>query len=310
MEKKEMARNKQRQGRAKKAFLYALGISALGGGIYLTWDYLNKKRNQQQLPEQNSDSNTNNNLPTVTPQTPASKSRKDNFPLKRGSSGSRVTQLQQALDNILGAGSMKKSYGGIDGAFGSGTASALKKAGYPDVIDEETFNRIIYKPEASNTQLPQFDPKSIATTLYRAAQSKSLYTVLTNLKMIKSVSDYSQVNEHYKGIPIISKTIVTDLLDYAFKSDESSKQLVRNEFLRIGLKMNSVTGSWSLQGTGLYKDLVTIRETVVTDMRNNKIPVSENTILGDEIQIENGMTWFRSVDNTVLKVPTQDVKYT
>ena len=77
----------------------------------------------------------------------------------------------------------------------------------------------------------------------------------------------------------------------------------------MGLKVSS-TGTWSLQGIRLYKDLITIRETVVIDARNNRIPVRKNTILGDELEVANGMTWFKSIDNSVLKVPTQDVKYT
>jgi len=129
------------------------------------------------------------------------------------------------------------------------------------------------------------------------------------LKQLKSVSEYSAVNEYYKKQSFISKTIVTDLLEYAFKGNEAAKVQIRNEFLRIGLKVSS-TGTWSLQGIRLYKDLVTIRETVVTDAQNNRIPVRRNTILGDELEVANGMTWFKSIDNSILKVPTQDVKYT
>jgi hypothetical protein len=117
------------------------------------------------------------------------------------------------------------------------------------------------------------------------------------------------VNEYYKKQGFISKTIVNDLLEYAFKSNEAAKVQIRNEFLRIGLKVSS-TGTWSLQGLRLYKDLITIRETVVTDSRNNRIPVRRNTILGDELEVANGLTWFKSIDDSILNVPTQDVKYT
>ena len=77
----------------------------------------------------------------------------------------------------------------------------------------------------------------------------------------------------------------------------------------MGLKVDS-GGTWSLQGIRLYKDIITLRQTIVTDSRNNRIQVNRNTILGDEIKIENGLTWFRSVDDSVLSVPTQDVRYT
>jgi hypothetical protein len=83
---------------------------------------------------------------------------------------------------------------------------------------------------------------------------------------------------------------------------------LRNEFLRMGLKMDD-SGRWSLQGIPVFKDLITLRETFVIDSSSNRIPVKRNTILGDEVKVQNGITWFRSVDNSILKVPTQDVKY-
>jgi hypothetical protein len=154
-----------------------------------------------------------------------------------------------------------------------------------------------------------FNPSALANSLYSAAQSKNLEQVIGVLKQLKTVSDYSSVNEYYKKQSFISRTIVTDLLDYAFKSNEAAKTQIKNEFLRVGLKVSS-TGSWSLQGIRLYKDLITIRATVVTDGQNNRIPVRKDTILGDELEVANGMTWFRSIDNSTLRVPTQDVKYT
>ncbi len=154
-----------------------------------------------------------------------------------------------------------------------------------------------------------FNPAALAASLYEAAQSNDLDQVLSFLKQLKSVSDYSAVNDYYKKQSFISKTIVTDLIEYAFKNDERAKAQIRNEFLRIGLKVSS-TGTWGLQGIRLYSGLITIRETVVTDARNNRIPVRRNTILGDELEVANGMTWFKSLDNSILKVPTQDVKFT
>ena len=171
-------------------------------------------------------------------------------------------------------------------------------------------NSLAVNRQTSSTSLQVvFNPADIAARLYRAAQQKSINEVLTILKEIKSVQDYSSVNDYYKKQSFISRTIVTDLLDYAFKSSEANKRLIRDEFLRIGLKVNS-SGIWSLQGLRLYKDLITLRDSVVIDSKNNRIPVKKNTILGDEMEIANGMTWFRSIDNTILKVPTRDVKYT
>lgn len=212
-------------------------------------------------------------------------------------------QLQQGLSKIIGSEAMKVN-GGIDGKFGPGTVNALKMAGYGATVDEPTFNKIVI-----GNLIIVFDPKDIATTLYRNASLKDINGVLLALRRIKTASEYSQVNSIYKEIPIIGKTIVTDLLDYSFKTNDAAKQLVKSEFLRIGLKISD-TGKWSLQGFRLFKDIITLRDTVVTDPQYNKVPVKKNTILGEEVVNENGMTWFKSVDNTVLQVPTQDIKYT
>lgn len=291
-----------------KIFLYALGVAALGGGAYLVYDRMrNKSASTNNLLTSKSDPGTiiiNNNLPaTSAAKTSTSLLRKDNFPLKSGSRGARVTQLQQALASIIGMDAINVN-GGIDGIFGSGTANALKMAGYPSTIDEATFNKIISR----NTPSTGFNALEVANSLYVAAQNAELSTVLFNLQQIRSVSHYTSVNNYYKTKGFISKTIVTDLLDNSFSKNESAKQEIKSEFLRIGLKVDS-QGKWSLSGFG-YRDLITIRETLVTDTQNNKIPVHRNTILGDEVKVANGFTWFRSLDNAILQVPTQDVKYT
>ena len=304
--------NKKGQAKKKngvkpgKVFIYALALAALGGGGYLVYDRIRRKKaaEQNQIPaDNNSDTIIINNSLPASYSSFTSKmltSASDNFPLKRGSRGSRVTILQQALSkttpSIL-----------IDGIFGPQTAGALKTAGYSEIVDESLFNKIT--GAANGNAQVIFNPSLLASSLYRAAQNKSLGEVLIALKQIKSVADYSSVNDYYKKQSFISKTIVTDLLEYAFKSSESAKDQIRNEFLRMGLKVSS-SGTWSLQGIRLYKDLITIRETVVTDSQNNRIPVRRNTILGDEVEVANGITMFKSIDNSILKVPTQDVKYT
>ena len=307
---KKKASAKKQGVKPAKIFIYALALAALGGGGYLVYDRMKRKKMVDQI-NNDPDQDTiiiNNNLPAsyTSSSSQSSSNSSNNFPLKRGSRGSRVTALQQALAKIIGTATMNAN-GGIDGQFGSGTANALKMGGYPDVIDEATFNKLT--GNSGQTLQVVFNPSDIALKLYRAAQSKNVDGVVTQLRLIKSVNDYSSVNEYYKKQGFISKTIVTDLLNFAFKTNESTKEIVRSEFQRIGLKTDS-TGRWSLQGVPLFKDLITLRETFVIDAQSNRIPVRRNTILGDEIRNQNGMTWFKSIDNSVLKVPTQDVKYT
>jgi hypothetical protein len=296
-----------------KIFIYALALAALGGGSYLAFQRIRKKRLESQGSSTTPDNSTiviNNNLPASTttskfslPAMASSLLRRapvdnDTFPLKRGSQGARVTTLQRELAKENPA--IK-----ADGVFGPATAAALRAAGYPDVVDQTLFNKIT---GASVRVI--FNPVDIAGRLYRAAQSKNADEVVSALKEINTVQEYSSVNEYYKKQSfLIARTIVTDLLDFAFKSNDQAKESIRKEFIRIGLKV-STSGKWSLQGIRLFRDLITLRDTIVIDQNNNRIPVKVNTILGDEVEASNGMTWFKSIDNTILKVPSQDVKNT
>jgi hypothetical protein len=232
------AQPKKKKGKAARVFIYALAVAALGGGGFLVYDRVKKRRQSASNVKPENKNSLNNPIIIHNNMLPASNATGNNTPLT--------------------------------------------------VV---------------------FNPVSLAKQLYTAAQAKNLGHVLAVLKQIKSVPDYSSVNDYYKKQGFIAKTIVTDLLSYAFQKDESAKAQLKNEFLRMGLKVNA-SGSWSLQGIRLYKDLITIRETIVTDSQNNKIPVRRNTILGDEVEVSNGMTWFKSIDNSILKVPSQDVKFT
>lgn len=300
--KKSKRTSAKKNSKASKIFIYALAVAALGGGGYLLYDRIKRKKSNVASSLTESDGSTiiiNNSLPasyTNSPALPANR-QNDAFPLKRGSRGANVRALQQAL--------LKTSPTLIvDGQFGVQTATALTKAGLPEIVDASQFANIT----SSDALHVVFNPALLAQDLYKASQGKNLPTAISILVQIKSPSEYSAVNEYYKKQSFISKTIVTDLLDYSFQDDELAQEQIRKQFLRIGLKVNS-SGTWSLQGVKLYRDLITITHSVVTDSKGNKIPVRKSTILGDEINVQDGMTWFRSVDNSVLKVPTQDVKY-
>lgn len=292
--KKKLERDAVRKSRPMRIFLYALALAALSGGGYMLYTRL-RRRKAAELDTDNS-ANISDDLPVVVSAQARSSSRNDGFPLKRGSRGTKVKALQQAL-------ARRDSSVKVDGQFGPATAAALKAAGYPDTVDQTTFEAI-----TGSTLKIVFNPADIAARLYQAARNGDSTEVLAILKEIRQVNEYSAVNEYYKkqGF-LISRTIVTDLLEYAFKSDEAAKESIRKEFARIGLKV-SQDGTWSLQGLKLFHDLVAIRDTIVIDHDGNRIPVKRNTILGDKVQSGSGMTWFRSVDQSLLRVPTQDVR--
>jgi len=304
--KTDTAADKKRKHRLK-VFIYTFALAALGGGGYLLYNAMQKRKEQGDTGDTG---NTGNSTPAAdnatTHETSSTANRtrskakaNDDFPLRKGSKGTRVMQLQQAL--IRKGASIK-----ADGNFGTATQTALKTYGFDTSVDEATFSSIT---GIAQTARVIFNPAEVARKLYRAADLENVQDAVNVLRQIKTVDEYSAVNEYYKKLGFISKTIVTHLLDLVFNQDDVALDLLRNEFKRIGLKENN-RGIWSLQGIQLYKDLITIRPTIVFDSWNNRIPVQSNTILGDEVKIENGMTWFRSVDRTVLRVPTQDVKYT
>lgn len=307
--KKKKQNNKKADSSAKgrkktnisssKVFLGTFLVLAVAGGGYLVYDRMRRK---QTLIESGGEPDTiiNTALPAKGSSAKVSASKNESFPLKRGSRGARVRQLQQALAERHGID--MSSYGGVDGQFGPGTASALIKAGYDEVVYENTFNAIV----SGSTLVSSSSAMTQAKNLYSAAREKNVTGVINALKGLKSTGDYAAVNSYYKDL--FGRTIVTDLLDYAFPYDEAARNSAKTEFLRMGLKVNS-SGIWSLQGLSPHRDVITLRPTFVIDKSNNRIPVEKNTILGDEVRVANGITWVKSIDNSVLQVPTQDVKY-
>lgn len=300
------------------------GVFLLGAG-FLGYQYFRKKRGETLVKTSSPDIVINNNIPATT--TTKGNSPNDNFPLKSGSRGANVGQLQKALSIIVGAAVMD-AHGGVDGIFGKGTAAVLKLAGYGEVIDETTFNDLLRRAGIGVNRLPQenasaFDPEKLADAIFTAGESGYIDTIVLALRKITTVQQYSAVNSYYMKktksylfIPV-ERSIVTDLLDHVFPGDTSAKEKLEAEFRRIGLKKNAVkdekTGEeriqWTLAGLVITKDLITLRETYVIDLLNNIIPVHSNTVLGPPIKSGNGITWFRAMDNSILQVPTQDIKY-
>jgi hypothetical protein len=118
----------------KKIFLYTLGVGVLGGIGFLTYEHFKNKKEAQDSVENSQGSNV------ITTSKPVQGN--DNFPLKFGSKGQRVVQLQEKLEKILGADRLKELTP-IDGIWGSGTEKALKLAGLPTIIYKDSFDKII-----------------------------------------------------------------------------------------------------------------------------------------------------------------------
>lgn len=291
--------------------LTALAIGATGILSYLGWQYIQKrkKRNSPNLDEAllkngviNPIDNTTSSgsfidslspLPgtsTTPPYIPDSiinnagstiKGGKkvqlsaDSFPLKRGSKGDNVRQLQQALINKYGGKTLPKY--GADGDFGSETVAALKKLKMPATISETLFNVLtqnISTATEGNTM------SSLAQKIYAAVLRKDFKTVLSLLKNITSSTDYSEVSEAFKQNRVngVRQTLVNGLLN-VFSTD-AQKQQLRLSFATMGLTYDG--NKWSLSGIeGL--PIVTIVPAKIWVNAATSVTVPARMVLGHEI---------------------------
>lgn len=193
------------------------------------------------------------------------------FPLKRGSRGEFVKNLQNALIQKYGAAILPKW--GADGSWGSEMETALSSKGLKTSIDQTTYTDYItgnFDGSSANTSSPKttastisndiknllvptwiVDPKvAIGYKIFDTAKSKNLQNTISLLRSLTSVTDYTSASQGFQlrpwkaevstswiGVPSVTAaryTLVTGLLD-AFTA-QSDKNLLRTEFRRIGLK--------------------------------------------------------------------------
>lgn len=299
-----------------KYILIGLGVVAVGTGAYVYYQIQKKKRENATKEFENA-INTNSvtlptNTPSYTPSKPkpsSSSSGSSGFPLKKGSRGTLVTNLQNALIKKYGAAILPKY--GADGGFGSETYNALVSKGLPTVIDEDAFTKIVLgggsvSSGATSSSSGSGSSSQIASNIHSAIGQDDFSAVLTELKKIKSVSSYTAVNTVFKQtrIGLVRKTLVTALLDQFTASSE--KKSLNQEFYRMGLKYDG--SKWSL--SGIVDRLVTIEPTRVWDESGRTLNVPKATILGEYLDANDGVTEFETLDGRRLFVPTHSIKYT
>jgi hypothetical protein len=112
----------------RNQFLIFAGIFAVTLAAYLIYQRAKKKAGEKKAESTSGGGSTTSKSGNIF----------SNFPLKKGSSGNLVKQLQQAL--IAQGGKLPKY--GADGKFGSETEAALKSLYKVTVVDETTFNYI------------------------------------------------------------------------------------------------------------------------------------------------------------------------
>lgn len=307
-----------------KILLATLTIGAAGVVGYFGWQYYKKKKDSKSDNLDNEllkvHPNTNPNPsdtthhttvtdttytpPVDTTGTKSSKTKStssgsgDGFPLKKGSKGDNVRQLQQALISKYGSSILPKY--GADGDFGSETQNALKKKGLPTIVSESIFNVITQGGGADKSSL-----SSLAQKLYKAATAKNLNSVISLLKNIDNKDDYQQVSNAFmqQRLHGVRQTLVNGLLN-SFSS-EDQKQKIRMEFIRMGLQYDG--SKWSLSGFD-GKPIVTKEPATVWVTATESVQVPAMMVLGNEVTQRLDFTLFEN-NNQYFLVKTQSVKY-
>lgn len=235
--------------------------------------------------------------PTDTHTGGGSSSRNDDFPLKKGSKGEMVRQMQQALIEKYGSSILPKY--GADGDFGSETVAALKKKGLPTIVTESAFNVLTQGSDGSSGNYP------LAEQLHKAAESKSFSSVISLLKKIGNKDQYQQVSNSFMQMRLngVRQTLVNGLLS-SFH-DESQKQQIRMEFIRMGLQYRN--NKFSLSGFD-GKPLVTKNTATVWVSPTESIQVPALMVIGNEVTTKLDYTLFENNGKYYL-IKTEAVKY-
>jgi len=330
-----MKKQANKTSNKKKYILIGVGAVALGVGGYFLYKHIQKKNDESDI-DAFKDAIQDGDYSAITNSTPAPKPKPSSsgggskpvtvynqFPLKYGSKGTTVRDLQTALN---------KKYGtkiDVDGDWRNQTETALKAKGMPTLIDSETYAKIILgtykagggsssgsKPSGSsgngNKPAAEVNSPTIAKKLHTAIDKDDIFAALAALKLIKNKAKYSTVNSEFIKTKYwtlthgyVSRSVVTALHEQ-FDSEEYKKK-INNELFRIGLKYNG--SQWSLSGFSVMRKIVTIRPSIVWDAGGRRLKVPAETILGNFLTAKNGVTKFVTLDNRYLFVNTTEIKY-
>lgn len=136
------------------------------------------------------------------------------WPLKRGSSGSRVLDIQRALNAILGS-RIKPLL--LDGKFGTGTEAALRLAGYPVAVLESAYQGIVSKGRTVPAPLPKKPAQNMVLTPYQKALSLK-YKVREHIAPAREIYDaitapianFNTVKKHI-NLKVKNITLITNI---------------------------------------------------------------------------------------------------
>jgi|JI10StandDraft_1071094.scaffolds.fasta_scaffold09366_18 peptidoglycan hydrolase-like protein with peptidoglycan-binding domain len=318
MEKNKSNTGKEKGKSNKKTYVVlgiTLGTLSLAGLGY--WYFKGRKGAKventdsdlfQQVANESSSTTSASHTYSSAPKTSMSNT---GFPIKFNSKGELVKQIQNELIKKYGEQILPKY--GADGHYGKELEAALTSKGFSKTIDFAKFNKILALNTTSSTPAAAIPPSSsttnkidIAKNIWLHTTYKNLQKLLEQLKRIKNVEEYKGVNDLFKTIRLfgVRQTIVNGTLNNF--SDDTSKQLIRQEFIRMGLKYDG--SKWSLSGV-YSRQLITKSPTTIRSSSNAELHVPENTLLGVEIESIGGLTKFKTINHELLTVPTKHIQY-
>ena len=292
---------RKNKGNKGKYVLIGLGVVAIAGtALYL----MNKgqKGSNSLMPEEFDEAFADH-----TATLPIPRSRTNAFPLKKGSSGSLVKQLQSALVGKYGKNILPKF--GADGHWGRELESALISKGLPTNLDVMNFSKIVALNPNVVSSTSIFNPPLLAGILRDSITTGDFSRASAALSKIFKVSGYTKVNTEFKKARIngVRKTLVNALLTHF--PNPNQKKVLSTHFYRIGLKFNG--SQWSLNGieNSSYDRIKSIEDTTVWNHSGQKLAIPKDTILGEFVNAKNQVTQFRTLDNKILFIHTKFVSY-
>ena len=295
---------KKKKGKKGKYILLGIGVVALSGAaIYFATRP--KKNNSGFIPET---VDTTFDVEKVSTPVRSGGSSSSGFPLKKGSRGDLVRNIQEAIIKKYGASALPRY--GADGIWGNELQTALIANGISTTITTDIFTTLV--GSKLRPKKKKFNPALLAKNLRLAILDDDLNQALSSLSKIWTVKGYTRVNEIFKEKRIegIRKTLVNGLLTKF--PGQSEKKKLNAQFHRMGLKFNG--SQWSLSGINgsseLNNDLLqTVVEAVVWSPSGLEMNVTKDTILGDFIDAKNGITKFRTAHNEILFIHTKNISY-
>ncbi len=271
--------------------------------------------------------------PSYSPPTTTTSS----FPLKKGSRGEMVKNLQNAIIQKYGATAFPKY--GADGDRGNETQKFFDS--HPElksVIDNTTYTDYITGNFGAQSSPSQAPPKTTAPNsfvtdlikstipaaitnpyikvgwqLFDAAKAKNIQATIALLQKLNTVNDYSSASQGFQlrpyELPLRRYTLVSGLFD-AFKSSPDNKTKIREQLRRMGLKETvknsdpvNYDSSWALSGIGsIYKNVRSKMKAIITDGFNIRVEIPPRTLLGSWLSSGNGYTRFRTFDGRTMYV--------